>query len=497
VKLPLLAYGILLSFITASVPLASFWIVHSGKLEESSKKVLLDFVVRGLSNVSLQYLELSGDLEAFEKLVQDSNLPYKRLCLIENGNPIKCIGEDFELHLSQSATPTITYQEKDKIHVQIPIQQLDFNRRRYLYAVVSTQLINKLLSDIKEHQAIDIFQVLLVLIPITSIAAFLTSRKVQEVSHRMAQTCSRIQSGDSSLDERDLIGISSKVLEIQQVVDSYNLLVGNLAKVSYLNQQLLSAYQMQGEHEMEQRRRMLAVIGHEMKTPLALVRGMILESLSSLEELTKDDGLPKAVFASFKDRLVSILEKTDILQAHVRGALALCRDGAIQVKPAWMNVPAWIESISELASHLVKQSRNRLEIKSHHQGIFFYTDQCHLTHAVLALLDNAVKYTKDGCITLEIKASGAWLQIGVRDTGKGIPKTVLEKIFDPFFRLSSEAPGIGIGLYIAKRNIEALGGKIEVETQENAGSQFRIVVPSARQDANQSSEAISVSLNQL
>ncbi len=479
VRFSLPVYGFIISIISASVPLVSFWVIHLDNLESASTRVVFDSTVKDLANPQvISYLALSEDQEALEIALYNQSTIYKRLCFLStDGKPLKCLGKaQDKIYFKQAAEAAIVHQERGAIHVQVPIgHRVGFSSPKYIYAVASTQLIDNLLQDVKEHQIADVFQALLVLIPITLGVAYLSSQAIQTIAAKMRETSDRIKKGDYLLSQQDLVLVSSMVAEIQDILESYNNLVKTLAKLHYLNQQLLDAYQFQGEHEMEQQKRILAVVSHEMKTPLAVIRGTILETLSNLEMLG-DTLFPKAL--DLKEKLTRILEKVDILQSHVRGAISLCRDGNLPIQCGWMNVRDWVEAITDLALEIAKRNNNRFEFNSICNVLFFYTDQNRLTQAVLALLDNAGKYTRGGLIALEIQADKAELRLEVSDTGKGIPKAVLEKIFDPFFRLPEPTPGLGIGLYVAKRNMEALGGKIEVESQ-GIGSRFRIRIPSS------------------
>src|ERR1043165_2184921 len=111
------------------------------------------------------------------------------------------------------------------------------------------------------------------------------------------------------------------------------------------------------------------------------------------------------------------------------------------------------------------------------------TDRIKLKRLLLNLLSNAVKFTKKGTISLEInllsiKDKQAQISMRVSDTGIGISKDKLEKIFDRFYRVHSsylaEYSGYGLGLYLVKKSTEALGGTINVSSVEGEGSCFSL-----------------------
>ncbi|MCX6577651.1 MAG: ATP-binding protein, partial [Candidatus Aminicenantes bacterium] len=109
-------------------------------------------------------------------------------------------------------------------------------------------------------------------------------------------------------------------------------------------------------------------------------------------------------------------------------------------------------------------------------------DEDTLRRALVNVLDNAIKYTpQGGTISVGLKEGQDKIIIEVIDTGPGIAAEHREKIFDRFYRVekdrSREIGGAGLGLAIAKWAAEANGGRIELESRENHGCTFRIVLP--------------------
>lgn len=106
-------------------------------------------------------------------------------------------------------------------------------------------------------------------------------------------------------------------------------------------------------------------------------------------------------------------------------------------------------------------------------------DKENLKHIVINLIDNAIKYNKpDGGITMRCYKSDIDIVIEISDTGIGIPKEDIPKIFEPFYRVdkhrSRESGGSGLGLALVKKLVEKQNGNIEVVSQINRGSTFFI-----------------------
>ena len=103
-----------------------------------------------------------------------------------------------------------------------------------------------------------------------------------------------------------------------------------------------------------------------------------------------------------------------------------------------------------------------------------------MTRVFQNLLSNAVRHTPaDGTVRLSVERAGDTLAMTVTDSGMGIAPDDLRRVFDPFFRAdpARSGSGAGLGLSLAKRIVEALGGKISVESQPTEGARFSVTIP--------------------
>jgi signal transduction histidine kinase len=103
-----------------------------------------------------------------------------------------------------------------------------------------------------------------------------------------------------------------------------------------------------------------------------------------------------------------------------------------------------------------------------------------VTRVLQTLLVNAVRHTPaDGTVRVEARRSAAGLELAVEDDGEGIPAADLPRIFEPFYRADAarSGPGAGLGLALARRIVEALGGRIEARAEVARGARFEIVLP--------------------
>jgi signal transduction histidine kinase len=97
------------------------------------------------------------------------------------------------------------------------------------------------------------------------------------------------------------------------------------------------------------------------------------------------------------------------------------------------------------------------------------------------LVDNAIKFTERGEIAVDVRPQRDGIEVAVTDTGIGIPADHRAAIFEPFRKAHGFAlyDGVGLGLHIVKRLLDALGGAISVESEVGRGSCFRIWLPTA------------------
>jgi two-component system phosphate regulon sensor histidine kinase PhoR len=109
-------------------------------------------------------------------------------------------------------------------------------------------------------------------------------------------------------------------------------------------------------------------------------------------------------------------------------------------------------------------------------------DQGKLAEVYSNLIENAIKYNKlNGSISVEHGIEGGFMLTEIKDTGVGIPAKNIKKVFMPYFRGdNNQARGSGLGLYIVKKMLERMGGKIEVSSRVGKGTQFVVFMPLAK-----------------
>jgi signal transduction histidine kinase len=110
-------------------------------------------------------------------------------------------------------------------------------------------------------------------------------------------------------------------------------------------------------------------------------------------------------------------------------------------------------------------------------GLWLLADRDLLVQALLNIFKNAVEASADAPVRAAARPARRSVEILIRDEGPGFPDGTADRLFEPFY--TTKQQGMGIGLYLAKRIIEAHGGTIEARAQEGGGAEFRIILPGA------------------
>jgi signal transduction histidine kinase len=224
-------------------------------------------------------------------------------------------------------------------------------------------------------------------------------------------------------------------------------------------------------HEVEARRRdLVTAVSHDLRTPLASLRAMI----EAIDEGVVDDGPTLRRYAAEMRRSVAALVAlTDDLFELVQ-----LEAGAIEAETERARVQDVVASA--LSACRAEAATKGLAVQTVLDGAADAACSPRMVRVLQNLLSNAIRHTPvDGTVRIEAQRDGERLRVSVEDTGEGIPAESLDRVFEPFWRAdpSRTAAGAGLGLTLAKRIVEAMGGRIEVESRVARGTRFAVVVP--------------------
>jgi signal transduction histidine kinase len=155
----------------------------------------------------------------------------------------------------------------------------------------------------------------------------------------------------------------------------------------------------------------------------------------------------------------------------------------VELKRAPVEVCHIVVQAMELAGSLLEQQQDYVQIDVPRHGAVVNADRDRMAQVVANLLTNAAKYSNRGSrIEVHATRAGNVIRLGVRDEGFGVPKDMLETIFEPFTQQPESAEhsrgGLGLGLAIVRRLVEAHGGTVRAESAGvGRGSQFIVELP--------------------
>lgn len=227
---------------------------------------------------------------------------------------------------------------------------------------------------------------------------------------------------------------------------------------SYIDFHEFTARRMEAEH--------IGFLTHELKNPLGAVV-MAMEQLRS-EELSPTQRRLCQICDRNIDRIRHMIDEvllTERLQV-----------GEMETEPVDLTLGELIGDAVDVFKQAAKDKR--IELKTTYDpGLSLRADPKLTLSAAENLLDNAIKYTDNGEVTLQVEEQGNDVVFHVRDRCSGLSPEELRVIFEPFKRAHARKPGTGLGLAIARRAIEAQGGTIHAESSAAEGCHFWFRLP--------------------
>lgn len=256
------------------------------------------------------------------------------------------------------------------------------------------------------------------------------------------------------------------------------------------NDELSFAYERLNQQTNELRRlnqtksEFVSMVSHELRTPLTIIKEGIRLNLDGTTGPTNDtqkECLNMALDgASRLGRLISDLLDVSRIEA-----------GRLRLSKREVDVNKLLENLRDSYRASMQEKKIALEFDISRELPRVFGDTDKITQIVTNLIDNALKFTSEGgritvAAGVKVPMSGPdqseeFIEISVADTGLGIPKDEVDRIFEKFYQIGShltrQSGGSGLGLSIAKSLVEAHGGKISVQSDLGKGSKFIFTLP--------------------
>ncbi len=215
----------------------------------------------------------------------------------------------------------------------------------------------------------------------------------------------------------------------------------------------------------------LANISHEIRTPLNGILGYA-QLLCQQQELTEDSLRNITALQQCGQHLLSVIN--DVLD------MARIESGRLSIDMKAMFIARLLADTHSIIAPLAKSHQLKFDIFcAERVPKAIISDRTRLRQVLINLLNNAVKFTQRGGVTLNVSAQEHHLQFIVQDTGCGIPHHQLDRIFERFERIGSDhaIEGTGLGLAITHHLVKALKGTITVTSTMDVGSTFVVTIP--------------------
>ena len=264
------------------------------------------------------------------------------------------------------------------------------------------------------------------------------------------------------------IGISFLVLTWNRRLET--IVNTRTAELKKANKKLVSAYEQLKVHDKMQRD-FINIAAHELRTPIQPILG-----------------LSDALRSKIKDT-----EKQEILDVVIRNAKRLQRLtedilDVTRIESHTLELQKKRFNLKDILSNLIQDYRSQIERKNNNEqdlkilyesnddAIFVHADTERITQVISNLINNSLKFTKSGKISVTSEKKDGYAIVSVKDTGTGIEPEIMPKLFSKF--ASKSYQGTGLGLFISKSIIEGHGGKIWAENNSDGkGATFTFSLP--------------------
>jgi signal transduction histidine kinase len=218
-------------------------------------------------------------------------------------------------------------------------------------------------------------------------------------------------------------------------------------------------------------------VGHEIRTPLAVVRGYL--SMIRDGTLGPVSQEAAAALAEVDVRLIDIEDLAAQLTEAARMADAGLR---LHLEPIDLRTPV-TEAVERSRS---ARGGTAVELRGLDRPVPVVADLSRLRMVIANLIDNALKYSPGGArVTCTVEVDGPGVRVLVSDRGIGLDPGQVDQLFQPYSRLARTdapaRPGLGLGLYLAREIARAHGGELDAWPNSDAGSTFRLTLPAAQQ----------------
>ncbi len=227
----------------------------------------------------------------------------------------------------------------------------------------------------------------------------------------------------------------------------------------------------------DERDEFIAVVSHELRTPVAIVEGALSNSLFAVEK-GADTSMIKSSLSDAHDQAMYLAKMVNDLSALSRA------QRGVNMESEPIDIKDFMQDLYNNYSNQATQANLRLNLDSQ-VGATIHVSRVALEEIMQNLITNAIKYTKEGGVTIGAKAKADNIEFFVKDTGIGLSKSDQAHIFQRFWRSEDyrtrETNGTGLGLHVVEQLACKIGTEIKLDSRLNHGSTFYFSIPIEKQ----------------
>ncbi len=308
---------------------------------------------------------------------------------------------------------------------------------------------------------------------------------LDEIKHRWPKTEVIMLTGQACVQD-GVTGIKSGAFDYLTKPIEMEHLIGKLKQAVEMRK-LLNDQEMEAEFRREMERRMsvaerLAALGtmasgvaHEINNPLAIIN----EATGFLKgRLDRSEDVPEGFRQSAELALGKIASSVERASRITHQLLDFARKNDWEIQE--FDLVELAKEVVDLTSKTAKEENAEVEVLHRDRKLAIWSDPYQMRQVLINLVTNAIQAVgekKGGNVWVDTEISGNDVVVTIKDTGPGIPRENLSRIFDPFFSTKPAGKGTGLGLSVTKGIVEKLGGTMTVDSRLGYGAVFRMVLP--------------------
>ena len=460
----------------------TFYFISTNEIIQRYKEEavsLISLAAQELRN-PLYYLDLDGLEHSIKNIKQNPNIKSVYVMFSdgriitdgtsENKRYNQTLNNDFDIRSKKSPDKLSVEIEKDVLHVYAPVVVSE------KIGMVRADFSLKALDDILNNLIITLVMIGGIISIVIIIIGLFSYNSISKPIITLRDSANEIAKGNFDVDikkislRNDEIGeLSSQLDHMKDSISSVNKHLNRLVQERTKELEIANEELKQNEivlkksnEELKKLDRLkdefISVASHELRTPIQPILSLV-------------DVLHSKVSNEEQRQLIEILSRNaNRLKRLTDDILDVSR---IESQTLKLNMERF--NLNELISTIVEEYKNeigkdngniRLENSTIKDTVIIEADRHRISQVISNLIDNAIKFTKKGTITISIEKKDDWAIVSVKDTGTGIEPEIMPKLFSKF--ASKSYQGTGLGLFISKSIVEAHGGKIWAENNNNA-----------------------------